>query len=81
MTEHRRKKTRKDRLREEQTQKKNISKARTLIRKLQEHGVTTMWNICNFQKPFISWGILKEEEIPKIMEGWEGKPKEMLPVL
>ena len=80
MTEQQREETRKDRVQQGEIQKKKICKAK-LIKMLQDHGITAMGNIDNIQKLATSRGIPVEEEIPKVIEGWEGKPKGMMQVL
>ena len=80
MTEHQREGKNSNRMVEWQSQKKKVMKAK-LIKRLQENGVTTTQNINNIQKLATSRGIPIEEEIPKIIEGWAGKPKGMLQIL
>ena len=79
MTEQQREETRKDRVQQGEIQKKKNCKAK-LIKMLQDHGITAMGNIDNIRKLATSRGIPVEDEISKVIEGWEGKPKGMMQV-
>ena len=52
---------------------KNITKT-DLIKRLQERGITATGNIAQLHKIAENKGIPITKKIPKVIEGWEGKP-------
>ena len=80
MSNAKREQARKDKVIEGSMKMKNVAKP-DQIKRLQERGITATGNIAQLCKLAKNKGIPIIEEIPKVIEGWEGKPKGMIQVL